>query len=145
MYMSNHFNLSFDNCFQKSTKELWGTGIQCYKVSPIFSFLFLFSFIKIVHASEHCSFWTIWIKNFRQFMPETWKTGTWTFAYLNKLRQILYKVYSKEFLMQISSLYNVLDCNLALKGLLRRRVFKNSPWLNVNEGNWILDAVGWDI
>ena len=57
-------------------------------------------------------------------MPETWKTGTWTFAYLNKLRQILYKVYSKEFLMQISSLYNVLDCNLALKGLLRRRGLK---------------------
>ena len=26
--------------------------------------------------------------------------------------------------MQISSLYNVLDCNLALKGLLRRRGFK---------------------
>ena len=57
-------------------------------------------------------------------MPETWKTGTWTFAYLNKLRQILYKVYSKEFLMQISSLYNVLYCNLALKGLLRRRGLK---------------------
>ena len=37
---------------------------------------------------------------------------------------IMYKVYSKEFLMQISSLYNVLDCNLALKGLLRRRGLK---------------------
>ena len=142
MNMSNHFNLSFDNCFQKSTKGYWYSVLKSF---ANFQFLVSVFFHKNCSCKRALQFLDYLKKNFRQFMPETWKTGTWTFAYLNKLRRILYKVYSREFLMQISSLYNVLDCNLALKGLLRRRVFKNSSWLNVNEGNWILDAVGWDI